>query len=111
LFAGIALIAGRVSAAEHESTPAERSFWLHASLAPTAQKGYWGPRLPGFPAPRDEEVRSAARLLADDYAANRLYLVYHHEISLEEASRAFTLWKQHCPKTTEIISDDPPSDV
>ncbi len=65
----------------------EQSFWLHASLAFVARKGYWGTEFTTCSPPTEQDVRNAAKLLADSYAANRLYLIYHHEIPLVEAER------------------------
>lgn len=42
-------------------------------------------------------MRNAARLLTNDYAANRLYLIYQGEIPLDDAERVFGRWRQHCP--------------
>jgi hypothetical protein len=83
------------SGAEHVLASLERSFWLHASLAPVTQKGYWGPAFSGSLPPTDQEIRNAAKLLSETYAASRLYLVYHHEIPLEDAERVFTSWRRH----------------
>jgi hypothetical protein len=41
--------------------------------------------------------------LTGTYAANRLYLVYHHEISVEDAEQVFRWWRQHCPKTVQLV--------
>jgi len=81
----------------------ERSFWLHAALAPLAQKGYWGPNYPASAAPTDSEIQNAARLLTGPPAANRLYLVYHHEISIAEALRVWTAWRQACPAAVQLV--------
>lgn len=100
----ILLGAARWAAAdEHTLASLERSFWLHASLAPVAQKGYWGRRFPDAPPPTDPEIRNATRLLTGPYAANRLYLIYHHEISVEDVRRVFTSWRQHCPATVQLV--------
>jgi hypothetical protein len=100
----ILFVAGRSLAADgHVLASLERSFWLHASFAPMAQRGYWGAEFPASKAPTDQDIRNAAKLLTGPYAANRLYLVYHHEISVEEAERVFTLWRQHCPATVQVV--------
>ncbi len=100
----VALAAGDTGlAAEHALASLERSFWLHASLAAVAQKGYWGPAYAACLPPTDQEIHTAARILTGPYAANRLYLVYHHEITLEEAERTFTSWRQHCPAMVQVV--------
>ena len=81
----------------------ERSYWLHASLAPQPQKGYWGPSFPDAAVPTEQEVRNAARLLTGEYAANRLYLIYHGEIPIADAERVFTWWRRHTPAEVEIV--------
>jgi APA family basic amino acid/polyamine antiporter len=106
ILACVALVAGtgRSAAADAPvSAPLERSFWLHASLAPVAQRGYWGPAFPAAAAATDMEIRAAARLLTGPYAANRLYLVYHHEVSLDEAQRAFASWRRYCPQAVQLV--------
>jgi len=94
-------LASLASAAEPK--PRERSYWLHASLGLFTQRNYFGPDFPETPLPTQEEVRNAARLLTGPYAANRLYLIYHRELSLEDARRLFTWWRQACPAEVEIV--------
>ncbi len=81
----------------------ERSFWVHASLGLGTQKGYWGPGFPATPAPPEQDVRRAARLLTREYGANRLYLIYNHEMPLEDARRVFAWWRRHCPRSAELV--------
>jgi hypothetical protein len=81
----------------------ERSYWLHASLGSLTQKGYWGEKFPPTPAPGREQVQRAARLLAGPYAANRLYLVYHGEMTATEARQVFGWWREVCPKSVELV--------
>jgi hypothetical protein len=81
----------------------ERSYWLHASLGLFTQKGYWGPDYPASQAPSRAEIANAARLLVSEYAANRLYLVYHGEIPGDEARRVFLDWRQAVPAEVEIV--------
>jgi hypothetical protein len=81
----------------------ERSYWLHASLASLPQKGYWGQDFPSAAKPAEAEIRNAARLLAGDYAANRLYLIYHNEIPPADAEQVFASWRRHCPAEVEIV--------
>ena len=82
----------------HNLANLERSFWLHASLAASTQRGYWGPEFPASPTPTEADIRNAAKLLTGSYAANRLYLVYHHEIPFFDAEQVFRWWRQHCPE-------------
>lgn len=88
---------------DHDLPSLERSFWLHASLATKSQKGYWGPTFPASPVPTETDIRNAAKLLTDHYAANRLYLVYHHEIPLQEAEQVFRWWRQYCPEKVQLV--------
>ena len=70
---------------------------------PRAQKGYWGPEFPASPNPTEADIRNAAKLLTGSYAANRLYLVYHHEIPIFDAERVFRWWRQHCPEKVKLV--------
>lgn len=104
---GMILIAGHLLLAAddsgHHLVSLERSFWLHASLAPSAQKGYWGPEFPDCSPPSEQDIRNAVSQLTGPYAANRLYLVYHHEMPLEAVERVFMLWHRHCPGGVQIV--------
>lgn len=84
-------------------TQLERSFWLHASLDDRPSRGYWGPALPPSRSPTEEEVGNAALVLSGEYAASRLYLIYHREIPIDAAKRAFRLWRDVCPVDVEIV--------
>ena len=102
----VLLVTGRIGlSAEkgHDLANLERSFWLHASLATKSQKGYWGPVFPASSSPTETDIRNAAKLLTDKYAANRLYLVYHHEIPLQEAEQVFRWWRQYCPEKVQLV--------
>ncbi len=88
---------------DHDLSSLERSFWLHASLATKSQKGYWGPNFPASSSPTETDIRNAAKLLTDNCAANRLYLVYHHEIPLQEAEQVYRWWRQYCPEKVQLI--------
>ncbi len=81
----------------------ERSYWLHASLGLKPYRGYWGETLPASAPPTEQEVANAVRLLAGDYAANRLYLLYHREITLQDAKHVFGWWRKHCPGGVELV--------
>ncbi len=81
----------------------ERSFWVHASLAGQAQQGYLGTNFLSASAPTEIQIRNAARLLTEDYAANRLYLIYHHEIPIMDAERVFQIWREACPAEIDLV--------
>jgi hypothetical protein len=81
----------------------ERSYWLHASLGLFTQKNYWGTNFPATSAPTQEEVRTAAKWLTGPGAANRLYLIYHKEISLDEAEQVFRWWRSACPESAALV--------
>lgn len=99
----IAIISASDAPAEPQLKALERSYWLHASLALKPHKGYWGPDLPLSETPSETEVAKAAKLLAGPYAANRLYLVYHREISLDDARQVFLWWRRHTLPDVEIV--------
>lgn len=90
------------AAAEHDLARLERSFWINVSLAsPTL--GYWGADFPKPRCPTGVEIANAARLLTRDAAANRLYLIYHLELPLEEAHEVFLAWRKACPPEVELV--------
>ena len=99
------VIVPQLHAATPDTQPArlERSFWIHASLGLKPHRGYWGPTLPPTTPPTEQEVANAAGLLTGRYAANRLYLVYHQEIPLDDARRVLSWWRRHCPAEVEIV--------
>lgn len=101
--AAVLCAASAQAADEAALTKLERSYWLHASLASSPLRGYWGMDLPAAAKPSEAEVRNAARLLSGDYAASRLYLIYHKELPLADAETVFTLWRQACPREVEIV--------
>jgi len=106
LFTCVLLTTGRTCySADTDYDPAnlERSFWVHASLASSAQKGYWGPSYPPSRSPTESDIRNAAKLLTGPFAANRLYLVYHQEIPVEEAQQVFRWWRQLCRKAVQLV--------
>src|SRR4051794_38402965 len=76
----VAAVSSSGDPSQREVKHVERSFWLHASLAGQAQQGFLGTNFLSAPVPTETEIRNAARLLTEDYAANRLYLIYHREI-------------------------------
>ncbi len=88
---------------DHDLGNLERSFWLHASLSTKSQRGYWGPNFPASRSPTEADIRNTAKLLTDKYAANRLYLVYHHELPLQEAEQVCRWWRQYCPEKVQLI--------
>lgn len=81
----------------------ERSYWVHASLAADTRHGYWGLQYPRGVAATDDEIGHAARLLADDHGANRLYLVFHDEIPATDVGRVFAAWRANCPARVELV--------
>lgn len=81
----------------------ERSFWLHASLGLFTQKNYFGADYPATSMPMRGEIENAARLLTSTYAANRLYLIYHCEVAVEDARKLFLWWRAACPDSVEIV--------
>lgn len=81
----------------------ERSFWLHASLGLLTQRNYFGADFPATPMPTQEQVQKAAGLLTGSYAANRLYLIYHRELPIDEARELFLWWRKACPAGVEIV--------
>lgn len=92
-----------ISADDAGLSKLERSYWVHASLAALPQRGYWGVEFPAVAQPREVEIQNAARLLAGDYAANRLYLIYHNELPPAAAEQVFAAWRRHCPVEVEIV--------
>lgn len=94
---------GQAAGSGHDPARMERSYWLHASLGDRTLRGYWGRDMEGEPAPSEEEVRNAARVLCNDYAANRLYLIYHAEMPLEHACRVFRWWRDACPRAVDVV--------
>lgn len=81
----------------------ERSFWIHASLGLLTQRNYFGPDFPATAMPDEGQVENAARLLTTTCAASRLYLVYHREVSIEDARTLFRWWRRACPRAVEIV--------
>lgn len=84
-------------------TDLERSYWVHASLGYKPHKGYWGMAIAAVLPPTEVEVRNAAQLLTGQYAANRLYLVYHKETTVPQAEQVFRWWRQHSPHEVELV--------
>lgn len=81
----------------------ERGYWLHASLASKGIRGYWAADALPDATPTENEVRSAARLLTGEYAANCLYLMYHGEIGRTDFERSMRAWREQCPGEVEIV--------
>jgi alpha-L-fucosidase len=100
LLAKPAPVSAEVSA---EPAKLERSYWVHASLGLTTQKGYWGPDFPSVEPPTRQEVENAARLLTGPYKASRLYLIYHKEMPISDARRVFAWWREACPNSVELV--------
>lgn len=104
-FAALSCLACGHAAGRDAVSPAtlERSFWLHASLAADSRCGYWGPGFPEAVAAGEAEIRNAARLLSGDYAANRVYLIYHREMPPDAAMTCFRAWRAACPPEVELV--------
>ena len=81
----------------------ERSYWLHASLGASLVKGYWAKDAPVGPLPTADQINHASKLLVEHYGANRLYLIYHNEISPSEFGSLLKLWRTACPRTVELV--------
>ncbi|MGC8863598.1 MAG: hypothetical protein ACP5R5_12595, partial [Armatimonadota bacterium] len=81
----------------------ERSYWLHASLGASLIKGYWAKDAPVGPLPTAKEIRNACNLLVEHYGTNRLYLVYHNEITPSEFGGLLKLWRKVCPGTVQLV--------
>jgi hypothetical protein len=80
----------------------ERSFWLHASLGLFTQRNYFGADYPGTSMPTEHEIGEAARVLTGT-GINRLYLIYHREVSLEDGRRLFRMWQKACSDRVELV--------
>src|SRR5258706_1289299 len=94
---------GFTGSLERDLKHLERSFSLHASLATFPQNAVWLTNFPSAAVPMESEIRNAARLLVEDYGANRLYLIYHKEIPLLDAERVFQIWREACPVEVEVV--------
>lgn len=80
----------------------DRSFWLNASLA-VPKLGYWGANFTPPQPPTTAEIANAARVLIEQAAPNRLYLIHHRELPFAETARIFRDWRKACPASVEII--------
>ncbi len=103
--APVAAVASEDAASEpaRRDSELERSYWVHASLGMLTQRGYFGPTFPATAPPTREEVFNAAGMLTGPYAANRLYLIYHEEMTIADACRVFRWWREACPASVELI--------
>jgi hypothetical protein len=81
----------------------ERSFWVNASLSDDTRKGYWGVDFPPAPIPSPLQIKNAVHLLAGAYGANRLYLIYNHEYTIDQAESVYRLWKKYAPSTLDLV--------
>ena len=66
-------------------------------------KGLLGTSPPASPSPIEPDIGNAAKLLTGTYASNRLYLVYHAEIPVDDAVQVFGWWRRHCPETVILV--------
>jgi len=103
LLAALTAGSARAAASGHNLKLLERSYWLHASLGASMVKGYWAPEAPAQPAATTAEVAKAARVLVETYNANRLYLIYHREVSLPEFGRLLRDWRSACPAGVDLV--------
>lgn len=94
-----------LAGSEPQLNPAklERSYWVHASLGLFTQKGCFGAEFPATEPPPRQEIINAAGLLTGSYGANRLYLIYHKEMPIEDARRIFAWWRAACPASVELV--------
>ena len=86
----------------HNLAKLERSFWINVSLA-TPKLGYWGTGFPAAVKPSAPAIANAARVLCGDSSANRLYLIYHHELPVANAQEVFRAWRKACPAKVELV--------
>ena len=85
---------------------AERSFWVHATLPSNSwARSYWEtvPLPPPTHAATKREVRRAARLLAEKYHANTLYLLFHGEVDWVVAAPISRAWRAAAPPSVELV--------
>lgn len=81
----------------------ERSFWVNASLSDDTRKGYWGQDFPSASPPYPSQIKNAVYLLSKTYGANRLYLIYNHEFSIEQAEKVYLSWKKYASPTLDLV--------
>lgn len=98
----IALLSLASSLHAHDLARLERSFWLNASLA-APKLGYWGPNFTPPQPPTSAEITNTARTLIQQANPNRLYLIHHRELPVEETKRIFRDWRKACPDSLEIV--------
>ena len=96
-------ILGIVALSSASDRELERSYWLHASLGLFTQRNYFGPAYPSTTPPTTEEIRHAAKWLSGPGGANRLYLIFHREMSDDETLRVFRDWRAATPDGIELI--------
>ena len=73
----------------------ETSYWIDLDLAEHSMRGYWRPveSLDPEATPDSIEIANATRLLADEYGADKLYVVYHRQFEPDDARRVMGYWK------------------
>lgn len=81
----------------------ERSFWIHATLADDTRRGYWGPGFPEASPASADAIQNAAHILSGPYAANRIYLLYHHECPLNAAGLIYAYWRRVLHPGVELV--------
>lgn len=73
----------------------ETSYWIDLDLAEHSMRGYWRPveSLDPEEVPDSASIANATRMLAEEYGADKLYVVYHRQFELDDARRVFGYWK------------------
>lgn len=83
-----------------ENSGFERSYWIDMDLYGSHLRGYWynvGERNPEN-IPEPSYVQNACNLLADEYGANKLYVVYHRQFEADDAEYVLRMWKTYGDK-------------
>jgi len=73
----------------------ETSYWIDLDLAERSMRGYWQPveSLEPESIPDSVDIANATRLLAEEYGADKLYVVYHRQFELDSARHVMNFWK------------------
>lgn len=95
LFAGVFTSCGKKAEAPVVHPDFETSYWIDLDLAEHSMRGYWKPvdSLDPEALPDSASIANSARLLAGEYGADKLYVVYHRQFELDDARRIFAFWK------------------
>lgn len=91
-------------------TDFETSYWIDIDLSDHAGeevRGYWTPyynTLPEEEKPSAGEVCNSVKVLAEEYGADKLYVVYHRQFEIETAKEIFNIWNAEAAKyDVEIV--------